>query len=247
MANEYKAWYRRNDPQNAREGWDAYNRPFGERYERPSEYQDVRGDAYHHYPERYDITADQDKKRVQPDEEKQQDTSRQAQRARTARAGQTAVKSVVQSIAGTCVAAVVGAVVLVSGYQAIEAEKAAEQAAAIVQEYTADWTWGEDSQTATLVLTDQNGNVAKQLPVVVTVVEEPATCTEDGRKVFTATATDEEQDKVYTDVKSQVLPALGHTFDEGTPTTVDGEAAIVYECAHCHEKFTVTATIDEND
>lgn len=246
MANEYKAWYRRNDPQNAREGWDAYNRPFGERYERPSEYQDVRGDAYHHFPERYDITADQDKKRVQPDEEKQQDTSRQAQRARTARAGQTAVKSVVQSIAGTCVAAVVGAVVLVSGFQAIEAEKAAEQAAAIVQEYTTDWTWGEDSQTATLVLTDQNGNVAKQLPAVVTVAVEEATCTTDGRKTYTATI--EYNEETYTNVRYDVLPATGHTFDEGKVViTENGPPMIEYECTHCHEKFTVTATIDEND
>lgn len=244
MANEYKAWYRRNDPQNAREGWDAYNRPFGERYERPSEYQDVRGDAYHHFPERYDITADQDKKRLQPDEEKQQDMSRQAQRARTARAGQTAVKSVVQSIAGTCVAVVVGAVVLVSGYQAIEAEKAAETAAAIVE--TVDWAWSEDNEVVTASLINEDGSVITELPAVVTVAVEEATCTADGRKTYTATV--EYNEETYTNVRYDMLPATGHTFDEGKVViTENGPPMIEIECTHCHKKFTVTATIDEND
>ena len=244
MANEYKAWYRRNDPQNAREGWDAYNRPFGERYERPSEYQDVRGDAYHHFPERYDITADQDKKRVQPDEEKQQDTSRQAQRARTARAGQTAVKSAVQSIAGTCVAAVVGAVVLVGGYQAIEAEKAAETAAAIVE--TVDWAWSEDNQSVLVALYDEEGTILTELPAEVTITTVDATCTVDGYKTYTAIVVYNQT--TYTDIHTQPLPAIGHTFDEGKVViTENGPPVVEYECIHCHEKFTVSATIDEND
>ena len=243
MANEYKAWYRGNDPQNAREGWDAYNRPFGERYERPPEYQEVRGDAYRHYAERYDVTVDQDKKRVEPDEDKSQDQAKQSQRARTARAGQTAVKSVVQSIAGTTVAAVVGAVVLVAGYQAIEAEKAAsEPVPAIVQ--TVEWTWDEDYSSALVALWDEEGNEIAQVPAEVSVTTQDATCTSDGRKTYKATVKYDE--KTYSDEKYETLPAIDHKYGVGIPITTNGvQTGILYECEHCHEQFIVNVGVEE--
>lgn len=245
MANEYKAWYRGNDPQNAREGLDEYDRPFGERYERPPEYQDVRGDAYRHYPEIYDITADREKKQGYADDKKSQeqtqDKSRQSRRAQSARAGQTVVKSVVQSIVGHVVAIVVGAVVLVGGYRAIEAQKAASQPVVAV----AEWSWSEDGQTATVALKDEGGNVIRELPATVEILTEDPTCTQDGHTTYTATVVDGQD--TYSDVHSDLLPAIGHAFDKGKVINTENGPMIEYECTHCHEKFTVTATIDEND
>jgi hypothetical protein len=251
MANEYKAWYRRNDPQDARKDWSAYNRPFGERYERPKEYGAYRGDAYRHYPERYDITADQEKKRQGSDSQSTQEKSRR-QQARSARMGQNAVRGVMQSIVGPTVAAVVGAVVLVSGYQAIEAEKAAELTAAETRVPVVAWKWSEDDEgnkSAAITFTYEDGTVVKQLTATtISVSSELApTCAQDGFVVYAATVTD--GDTVYTDEHRDTLPATGkHEFDDGTVSVDEhGQSTIVFECKHCHKKVTGKASSVENE
>ena len=156
MANEYKAWYRRNNPQNARQDLGAFNRPFKERYERPPAYPQ-RGEEYGRFSERYDLSKDQEEKTNNTDKKQEEEKAKEQikRRANSAR-GQTAVKSVVQTVVGNTVAVVVGAVVVVGGYQAIEAEKAREEVVPIVIE-SEQWNWSDDYQTASVSLYDING------------------------------------------------------------------------------------------
>ena len=125
--------------------------------------------------------------------------------------------------------------------------KAREAQNAQAQEIVAStsWAWSEDGTAATLSYLDKNGKVIKEVPAVVTTVETPASCTKEGQKVFTATV--EDVDQTYTDVFTVTLAALGHSFDEGTETIIDGNPSIVYECTRCHEQFIVTITPGEVD
>ena len=249
MANEYKAWYRRNNPQNAREGMDAYNRPYSERYERPPAYSS-RGEEYNRFPERHDIAADQEKKmQAAESKDQSQEKSRAKRRAQSSRAGQTAVKSVVQTVVGNAVAIVVGAVVVVSGYQAIEAEKALmQETPAVVAETSWDWTdWTEESeQTVMVTLSDEEGAVIAEMPAVVAVtIESEATCDDNGLKKYTATV--EYEGKTYTDVQEVVIPKLGHLYGDGIPITTEMGPGILYECERCHEEHFVEGDFGENE
>ena len=227
-ANDYKAWYRKNDPQNARKGFEEYNRPFEERYKRPPEYS-KRPDAYQHYPERYDYTADQDA--YQSEEKKRQD---QQQNSSHAAKGRAAGKSIVRTVAGHAVAIVVGAIVLVSGYQALKAKS--------VPTFTTTWTWSEDCQSVTLRLVSEDKSIKKELDATVTLTEEVlATCVADGHRLYTASSA--YQNVTYTDVHKVVLYAHGHHFDDGTVT--DGH--IEYTCSDCGEHVVVDIDVEEND
>lgn len=243
-SNEYNAWYRHNDPQDARRDLGAYNKPYKERYERPPEYS-AREDAYPHYTEMYNPEDDQDDDEKRKDRNDQQDQSSKNSQAKT-RTAQNAARGAVQSVVGNVVAIAVGAIVLVSGYQAMEAAKAQEQPGIPEEKIVEEWHWdGEVEEGGALKILAEDGTVLKEIPIDVTVNETPATCTEDGLKTTTATAVD--GDKVYTDTKEEVLPALGHVFDAGTTTVTEHGAAIVKTCERCHEQITVEISIEEMD
>ena len=226
-ANEYKAWYRKNDPQNARKKFKEYNR-FPERYQRPPEYPKS-PDEYHHYPERYDYAKDQD---VELSKEKQrQDQQQNNGRASKAR---NAGKSIVKTVVGNAVAIVAGAVILVGGYQGLKAKS--------VHTFTPDWTWSEDYQSVSVRLVSEDKSIKKDLTAVVTVTEEVlATCVADGHRLYTASIPYE--GVTYTDIRNEVLHAHGHHFDGGT--VVDGH--IEYTCSDCGEHVVVDIDIEEND
>ena len=223
-ANEYKAWYRKKNPQNAREGFNEHNRDFDERYQRPSEYY-RRPDEYQHFQERYDYTADQE-------ETKKQKRKRQDQQSNKANViGKNVIKAVVKSTVGL----VVGALVIVVGYRAIKAKE-------VTHVFTPGWVWSDDYQTATLVMTSEDNSIKKEFPAVVTLDEEVApTCIDDGYRTYTAIGSYET--KEYTDTQTEALHALGHRFDEGT--LVDGD--VEYTCLECGEHLVVHVHIDEND
>ena len=226
-ANDYKAWYRKNDPKNARKDFKEYHH-FPERYKRPPEYP-KRGDEYHHYPERYDYTKDQDVN--QSEDKKRQD---QQENSGAATKGRHAGKSIVKTVAGHAVAIVVGAIVLVAGYQALKGKS--------IHTFTANWTWSEDYQSVTVRLVSEDKSIKTELDATVTLTEEVlATCVTDGHRIYTASS--DYQDVTYTDTRNEVLPAQGHQFDTGT--IVDGH--IEYTCTVCGEHVVVDVEIEEND
>ena len=74
-----------------------------------------------------------------------------------------------------------------------------------------------------------------------------STCTEEGTKTYTATATDS-YGATYSDTKSETIDATGHKHSAGKVVDLgDGNTGIEYECEHCHEKFIISTNIDEND
>ena len=243
-ANEYKAWYRRNDPQNARKGWGAYNRPYKERYERPPEYA-VGSDAYKHYPAMVDIAEKQEAYLKEEDDSKKAQSEKaeeaKKQRAKRTRANQ-ATRGVAQAIAAPVAGVVAGAVILVGGFQAIENASSSEPLP-IIQ--TVECDWGEDYMSATITLTDENGTFVAELPATITVSEESASCTEAGTKTYTATAVYGEKD--YSKVHSEEIAPTGHTFGEGHVVVDGGQTMMVYDCDNCDESVSIAITIEEND
>lgn len=227
-ANDYNPWYRKNGPQNARKDFQEYNRPFTERYNREPEYY-KRPDAYQHYPERYDYAKDQDSIKKEEKERQGQQRNNNA-----ASKGKAAGKSIVKTVAGNAVAAVVGAIVLVSGYQAMEAKS--------VQTLNSNWMWSEDYQSCILKLESTDKSIRKQINIVTNITEEVLpTCVNDGYRVYTASA--DYRNVTYTDTRNVVLDAHGHHFDEGV--IVDGH--IEYTCSDCGETVAVEIEIEEDD
>ena len=227
-SNEYKAWYRKNDPQNARKDFKEYNRQFSERYKRPPEYAKS-AEEYHHYPERYDYTKDQDV-------EKSEDQKRQDQKQNNSAVtkSQAAGKSIVKTVVGSAVAVVVGAIILVTSYQTLKAKS--------VPTFNVSWTWSDDYLSCILKLESTDKSIRKQIDIVTEVTEEVLpTCVTNGHRLYTASS--DYRDVTYTDVRNEVLYAQGHHFDNGV---VMG-SYIEYTCADCGEHVRVDIDIEEND
>ena len=99
-----------------------------------------------------------------------------------------------------------------------------------------EWAWegsdedGYDAATATFTATDEFG-VSEEVEAEITVETIPATCTEDGLAIYTATVVF--KGVTYTSVKEVVIPATGHDFSEGNQCANCGEWE---ECPWCGEK-----------
>lgn len=76
------------------------------------------------------------------------------------------------------------------------------------------WDWAEDnlSATATFTCTKDKSHVEKP-EVTVTTVKTAATCTEDGKIVYTAKAVLDGVE--YMNIKTVVIPASGHDYENG--------------------------------
>lgn len=247
MANEYGRWFVRNDPQTWQQNFGAYQRPFGERFERPSEYTPS-VEAYKNYPAMLDVAAEQEKKKeqLQQQDNASKRSNQAKQQSRTAQNAGRNAGNIVKNIASKAVAVVGGGAVVVAGYTAIVAAQAPEPAP-IVQYVEADWlTWNENELTVPVTLRDAEGNVIKEITAVVSLAEIPATCTKEGSKTFTATA--EDGGETYTDDHVETLAPIGHEFDEGTAgKDANGNVIMTYECAHCHEQFIISTSMEENE
>ena len=95
------------------------------------------------------------------------------------------------------------------------------------------WSWTDDKRSATLWLPGV-GNVEAE----VSIVEVPAGCTAAGTRTCTATA--EAGGRIYTETRSETIPATGHSF--GSPSTTtdgDGNAVIRYHCDGCDQDFEI--------
>ena len=81
------------------------------------------------------------------------------------------------------------------------------------------WSWSEDGKTCTVTFTCEKDETHKETPVVTvtSAVKTPATCTETGVTIYTATV--EFNGQTYTDTKEVAdLPATGHSYDNGKCT-----------------------------
>ena len=71
------------------------------------------------------------------------------------------------------------------------------------------WTWnGVESATAAFICTNDSSHVEVENAVITNEITTPATCTTDGVRTYTAAVTFEQ--KTYTAVKTEVIPATGH-------------------------------------
>lgn len=247
----FGAWLSQNVPKGGRRAaGDEYNLSYKKvRYKGPPEYPQ-QGDEYYHYDEIKDISKKEkleDKKsNSSSGSGSSKDRSRSTSRMRANFVGRVAAMSV-------------GTIVLVNtnpvlaerlpflkvenlGLSVFSSSKSDPEEDIIIE----NWRWSEDYTTATLELTNGKGKLIGEYPATVTEVTVAATCTKEGSKTYTASVETEDEDKTYSDSRSETLPPLGHTWDEGKVVIVeDGKYEVVYECTECHEHFTITASVEE--
>ena len=235
------------DPFNKSFKGDPFNKEYKKESSPLAEYSSFGLDEYHHYPAQQDLTAEQD------DQQKNADQKRKDQKAKNAKNAKMRRMRMMQQV--VCLAA--GSVMIVSSYQASLAQRNAQPTddptPAVVDPatpdepavtYTALWEWNSDHTAVTCVLSNLAGEIVGEVPAEITTSEVPAGCTTDGKLTYTATAQYDGQS--FTDSHDEILPALGHSFDEGTEVlTDDGEPAIDFECTRCHEHFVIVNSITE--
>ncbi len=113
----------------------------------------------------------------------------------------------------------------------------AEEPKEHIHEYgTPEFNWSEDYTTCTAVFTCKDGDDQQSIKCEVTDEVTDATCTENGKAIYTAKVTF--GDKEYTDVKEQEIPASGHTY--GTPEFNWSEdyqtCTAVFTCESCDDQ-----------
>ena len=101
-----------------------------------------------------------------------------------------------------------------------------------------EWNWSEDYSGATVTFTCQNDNTHQETPqvTVISKVIRKATCTADGEKINTASATF--NGETYTDEQKVTISAAGH--QAGSEWKSDGEKHWK-ECTECGEKLNEVA------
>ena len=108
---------------------------------------------------------------------------------------------------------------------------------------SASWEWSPGNADASYVIKTESGTVVESMPVTVTSVEEPATCTEDGKITYTAKL--DIGGTEFTDVKEEILPALGHSFGSGQEIIEGGKKFIQFECSRCGKHLKIGNSISE--
>lgn len=248
-----------------RNSYDEYNKTLKgtEKFPEAEEYASRYVEEYHHYQEQQDLTVEQD------DEQKKKERKKKEQKKRR----QSMIQRAVVLVAGSIVIATSYQVMAAkraqqgdSNNSAVETipgddgtddsdnpqptqdtttdATASTEQGTTGQSTTASWRWSADGKSAVLIITDSSGNVLAEVKSTVTTTEEPAKCTTEGRLTYTASASWEGQE--YTDTRFETLPALGHSFDNGTATTLDdGSTATDFECTRCHEHFIIKNSTTE--
>ena len=103
-----------------------------------------------------------------------------------------------------------------------------------------EFQWSEDGKSCTAVFTCNMNDDVQEVACVVTEEEKAPTCTETGKYIYTATATFNERE--YTDIKEEEIPATGHAYEyedngDGTHTKV---------CTICNLSEAEPHTYEEN-
>ena len=251
--NGFGAWPSWNVSKGGRRySFDEYNRALkgSERFPRAEEYAGRSFEEYHHYQEQQDLTGPQDDEKSKKDRKKKDSKNRR------------------QRMVQQFVVLVAGSLLVASAYTAASANRARqnEDANASTVETEPDqggngggggqgasdasaaaeqkWEWSSDGEAATLIILDGEGNVLDEIPATVTSSEVPADCKTEGTLTYTANASWDGQD--YSDSRDEVLPALGHAFDDGKEIILDdGSTAMEFTCSRCEEQFIIKNSLDE--
>ena len=264
-SREYGTWPPRNGLNPERQKlYDPYNRALkGEPYLHVNEYASMDVEEYYRVPAQKDMSGDpyERDRESRPGQSKQSGNAKQMKRM-----------NMIRQVA--CMVA--GSVIITTSYtaaiqrqqeQPIEPVVSVEPAdpdtstpaLPIVSEPVSDepvseeptdvrqtWQWSDDHRSATLVITDAQGEVLAEIPAAVNVVSLPASCTTAGSVTYTATA--EPDGESVTDTYVEIEPALGHAFDQGEEIVLEnGHTAMHFECSRCHEEFTIENQMTEND
>ena len=99
-----------------------------------------------------------------------------------------------------------------------------------------EFIWSEDNATCTAVFTCEDGDDQQRIECEVTSEITDATCTENGKAVYTAEG--DFKDRAYIDVKEEEIPASGHAY--GTPEFIWSE-----DCKTCTAAFICESCEDE--
>ena len=245
--NEFEAWLSRNIKNVGKGGKrpsiDPFNKAMkgGERNTRAAEYPCKDVEEYHHYSERFSQKKE--------DDDKQNDNTQSNSEQSRQNSGSSRGR-VTRNLISRVAAVAIGAVVVVSGYQTMQANAAKNETSPAVAEISYNWSeiaksgTGTGTETGVVKLLDENGRVFKEVPATVTVEKADATCNQEGRITYTTTV--EYNGETITDTRYETIPALKHEFDEGKEVVLDdGKTAVVFECTHCHEQYIISTTIDE--
>ena len=259
--NEFEAWLSRNVKNVGKGGAippiDPFNRAKigSERNERPEEFPMKDVEEYPRYNEWYTPYSEDDEddqrqndssdSRSQSFESQSRSTSYSRSKAQKAskNAGK-ATKNVAKNLVSKVVLVVVGSIIVVSGYNAVQAHEAAKAAPPPVA--SVEWKWDEDYSSVTAELLDAQGATIEKVPATVVSEEVAATCSAEGKITYTATYTGDDG-KEYTDVKTVTRAAVGHAFEKVGEEEDGDTVTTTFECTHCHERFTVITSVEEED
>ena len=108
------------------------------------------------------------------------------------------------------------------------------------------WSWSEDFSTvyATFECTAEDCDGNSVVPADVTEETEDATCETDGKTIYTATVTFDEE--IYTDSKEVKIDATGHSYGEKPEWTWADDkstATATFVCQKCNQSQSVDATV----
>ena len=258
-AKEFEAWLARNVSRGGRpNSVDEYNRAFKkERPDSAEEYASRNVKEYHYYSETKGLNSEQDE-----DSNNNSNSSRNKQRSK-----QRSNSQLTRNLVSRFIGIAMGAMIVANSYQAMGGElpfelpftffPASEETAQPddggegsddhgTELLIANWVWSEDHMSATLKLTDDKGALVKELPAEVNVERTEPGCSTEGSVVYTASVADGGDS--YSDSYTEMLPAQGHIFDGGTTSVFeDGKIVVIFECTHCHEQFTITSSVTENE
>ena len=268
-SREYGTWPPRNGLNAERQkNYDPYNRSMkGEAFLHVDEYADTDIEEYYRVPAQKDVTGD-------PNKQDREALSKRSDQSRKDKATkrQLVIRQVVGILVGSVI--VVTSYQARAQQQAASdtpAPKEPDKQEQVVPPVPADtdtvvdtdtdvsdttepaavtllpgWVWSKDKKTVVLQLSDEDGNLIKEIAADVSVSVVAAKCTKEGERIYTATAKDE--DKTYSDTQTESIAPLGHSFDKGKATVLEnGQEAMTFECTRCHEKFTIATSITEND
>ncbi|MCD7839817.1 MAG: Ig-like domain-containing protein [Erysipelotrichaceae bacterium] len=115
-----------------------------------------------------------------------------------------------------------------------------ESITATGHDYDVTWTWADDYSKATLTLNCKNCDDVQTFDATVTSDTTAATCTEAGKTIYTAVTTASDG-TTYVSIKSETIPATGHSYDSGVITKAASETEegiMTYTCSVCGETYT---------
>lgn len=195
-------------------------------------------------------------KDTRPDRSQNKDRDTGSRSSKNGSSGKAA-RNATNTLVRQAVIMVAGAVVVTNSYQAAVEKRDLERsdAAAVAEDVWLDeqelenvdsealaeafWIWAEDYSSATFVIPGVG-----QADAAITVTEEPAGCTTEGLRTFTASVV--VNGTTYTDVVTEVIPATGHSFGEPqTETDADGNITILYHCSGCDQIFEIGFTAEK--